>query len=87
MIVVIYKIKENLEQRVRMSFTKDEVHRKISLRRNELTKDKDKKKSEIALVVQFIMHGEVFKDIISNLFIKAYITQHNVSTVKKMVIE
>ena len=42
---------------------------------------KVKRKSEINFVDNLILYEKVFKDVISNLFIKSYITQHNVYNV------
>jgi hypothetical protein len=88
MVGVMFKIKEELEEKVRMSFTKEEVDKEVALRRNELRKEKaDKKRDNMDFVDNLILYGEVFKDVISNLFIKAYIAQHNVCNVKKVGIE
>ena len=78
MVEVMYKIKEELEEKIRMCFTKEEVDKEVALRRNELRKDKREKKREMDFVDNLILYREVFKDIVSNLFIKAYIAQHNV---------
>ena len=88
MVGVMFKIKEELEEKVRMSFTKEEVDKEVALRRNELRKEKGERKREnMDFVDNLILYGEVFKDVISNLFIKAYIAQHNVCNVKKVGME
>ena len=84
MVGVMYKIKEELEEKVRMSFTKEEVDKEVALRRNELKKEKTERKREMDFIDNLILYGEVFKDVICNLFIKAYIAQHNVCSIKKM---
>ena len=79
----LMKIKNDLDEKVNVSFTREEIDRLVTLRKNELKNGTNTKNNDF--FDNIILYNELYKIFLSNIFSKACIDQINFGWSKKVV--